>query len=264
MDLDEWNRATAERPPADPCPRCHAGPDAQYLFNADGRRPAWRCSRCHTLGKEVGLPFDLRTPPEGRNDGHLAVETLALLAPTVFDRIDREACYLILRAYFTAGWCIRDVLHAIDYLPDGSPHRGGGNAWERGEPADRTLFRLRKRLMEWRWSEGDLTDGDIMTGPYTATRQAMEARAVEQRERDAVRRAEWDRQDALAQTAYDRSAHVAAFRTARVAAQQGRRARAEAEERGRQQLAADLAERQAAAEAWQALINPDAGAADPR
>ncbi len=183
------------------------------------------------------LPWEPNVAPEGRREGHLAIDTMAIYAP-IFAPIDREAIYLVVRPYFAAGWCVRDILHAIDYRPDGTGHRDTGIAWVRGEPHDQTRARLMFRLRMWRWGEADTSDGkDIMTGPYTAMTAAMKARGEALKAEQAARRAVWDREAEHAQTAIDRGASAGARRAAEVAAVLGRQRRAKADAREADHLA---------------------------
>lgn len=246
----DWQSASQHRT-AGPCPAC--GAQWQRLVNELTTRPAWRCARCNRT-TEIELPFDPVQAPEGKAEGYLAIATIAIYVP-VFAKLDQDAVWRILRGYFTHGWCVRDVLHAMNYLPDGRTHSAPGVAWQPDELADKTLTRLMFRLRTWRWGDVDHADGqDIMAGPYTAMTQAMRARADQQVLHAAHRAAAWRREAEAAQTARDRGAPAQARRVAALAAVQGRQRRMEADSRE----AARLAERFAAVRA----VTPAAWAED--
>jgi hypothetical protein len=229
FDGYEWASTTTSRPAAGPCEKCNHRSDRQVLIRGP-RGMEWRCARCHHR-TAVALPFDPRKAPEGREEGNLAIDTLAIYAP-IFAPLDRGILYSILRAYFTSGWCVRDVLYAMDHRPSGDSHYESGIAWSRGEPGDKTLARLRDRLWTWRWrDEGSPDRDDIMQGHYTAMRTAMETRRAELLTRQRDRIAEWQQQDQDARRAHDRGASAGARRAAAVAAVQARQERVQGDAR---------------------------------
>ena len=54
---------------------------------------------------------------------------------------DRHVRHLV-RRFLIAGWCVRDLLHALDYLPDGTPHRYAYKASELRKPSGWITHRL--------------------------------------------------------------------------------------------------------------------------
>jgi hypothetical protein len=58
------------------------------------------------------------------------------------------------REYFQAGWTVYDIMHALDWLPDGTRHPNSGI------PSTKEAWRLRgwlnARLRTWRNQEGDV------------------------------------------------------------------------------------------------------------
>lgn len=218
---ETWEGTSQYRTSGD-CPAC--GCQWQRLINEWTTRPAWRCTRCNQM-TEIALPFDPVQSPEGHREGLLAIQTLSIYVP-VFAKVDHEAVWRILRAYFDRGWCVRDVLHAMNYLPDGRTHSAPGVAWDLHEPTDKTLTRLMFRLRTWRWGDVDHAYGqDIMTGPYTAMKSAMLARGLQQQVHAAERAEQWQREAAVAQAARDRGAPAQARRMAALAAIQARQLR---------------------------------------
>lgn len=240
MSFDGWASTTTRQPDPGPCEKCH-GPGREQVVIHGPQGLEWRCRRCFNRTR-VDLPFSPTAAPEGRQEGHLAADTLAIYVP-IFAPINRESIYLILRAYFTADWCVRDVLHAMDYLPSGGNHFDRGKAWVRGEPVDTTLARLRDRLHQWRWgAEGNPDRDEIMAGPYTAMVAAMQTRADGLKQRQAARETEWHQQEHAAQQSRDRGASAGALRAATLARIQAQRTRAEANAREQAAIADQVAE----------------------
>ncbi|MDQ4504409.1 hypothetical protein [Sinomonas sp. ASV322] len=79
----------------------------------------------------------------------------------------------VLRPFFIAGWCASDVLHALDWRPDGTrwPH-DGAPTW-----ADTSRVRgwLRYRLAGW------TRDGEPVRSPEQRRQAARTAQAIERR-----------------------------------------------------------------------------------
>jgi hypothetical protein len=229
---------TALRPRTGPCPRCMAPPDDQRLIRGP-RGPQWRCVRCNA-GTDPVLPWPATAPADGREQAHLALETLAIFVPA-FAGVPRNRLYEITRLHFAAGWCVRDLLHAMDRQPDGSNWTGPGSAWVRGEGPDITLARLRRRLRQWRWDDEDDRDSDdyhgpdVMAGPWRAEADAREQATAAARERHAA---------AVAARPVLRPPDPAvveeARRAAQVAAGEARRRRSEGEAAEREALAAEI------------------------
>lgn len=223
-------RVTHYRPSAYPCGSCGASPEEQDLV----RGPTgyvWRCSRCNTQTSEV-LPFDPKRAPHGRSDIMLAIETLAVYVP-ILQPIDDELVYRIVRPYFEAGWCVRDVIYAINYLPNGDTHPGQGASWVRGEHWDRTLWRLQHRLRSWRFADKE-NGQDIMHGPYTAILTAMRQAADSQRQRAVTRANEWREREEVARHAEAGDVRGMARRQAVIAASLARQMRSRAEQKERE------------------------------
>lgn len=241
-----WDRSPSYRQSSVSCPKCGAPPEAQVSFRGPTGN-AWRCERCHSQ-TSVDLPFDPRVAPEGREEAYLAIQTLCVFAP-IFSSVDTDLIYEIVRPYFVSGWCVRDVIHAINYLPDGETHPGQGAAWVRGEDRDRTLSRLRTRLRKWRWTDRD-EGSDVMHGPYTAMVSAMQRNADMQVSRAGAREAEWHLRATAAENAREAGAPEIAKRQAAIAAGMARRARREAEEAEREWFARELERNRSHALDW--------------
>lgn len=260
-DINDWGNFSRQRTGTEQCRTLNCGGTREASFAGPAGTEVWHCERCHAANG-TNLPFNPKQAPEGRSEGYLALKTLAIFAP-IFTPVDMEALYRIVRPYFAAGWCVRDVLHAMDYSPDGTTHWGRGPAWISGEPPDTTLARLLTRLRTWRWREADHVDGvDIMPGPYTAMVKAMAANAEVQRHRRAMNEIEYHRRDDRAREAEAKGSSVAARRVAAVSAIQGRRMHAEARAREAEAIAAQIAESRAASQRWLEMIG-DADSREP-
>ncbi|GAB7043607.1 MULTISPECIES: hypothetical protein [Catenuloplanes] len=236
--------STEFRPSSFPCQQCQASPDDQQLVRAPTGW-VWRCRRCHA---ETGrtLPFDPRLAPDGRETAWAAIDTLKIFVPIIAP-IENELIYEIVRPYFMAGWCVRDLLHAVNYLPDGTTHPGQGVAWVRGEDRDRTLWRLRQRLRRWRFSDREEGE-DVMNGPYSTTARAMAELGAGQRARAVARNLEWQERAAAARSAAHSGAREVARRQAKIAASLAREAASRADAAERERLVADIARGREAAE----------------
>ncbi|GIJ13137.1 hypothetical protein [Micromonospora andamanensis] len=246
----DFERASHYRPSAFPCKTCEAPADKQDLVRAPTGY-VWRCRRCNSQSSEL-LPFDPRLAPSGKTEILLAIETLSVYVP-ILQKIDPDLIYRIVRPYFDAGWCVRDVLYAINYLPNGDTHPGQGAAWVRGEHRDRTLWRMQQRLRTWRFS--DKEDGqDIMYGPYTATSSAMEQVAESQKRRATMRTVEWHEQAEAAKQAHHSGAKEVARRQAAIAARLARQRKSVADQMEREQVLRDIKRGRAASSARSASI----------
>lgn len=168
-------------------------------------------------------------PPAGRAQALAAIATLTASVPAL-RRVDQARLYEILRPYWAAGWCVRDVLAALDAPPAGEPYTGHGVAWTSTDEPDRMLRRVQDRLRAWWLGDGANDRASIMVGAYTATARAMADRAADQLARATARQLEYDRRhhaarpDAPDRQNARRIAAAAASRTAAAA-----RARAAAE-----------------------------------
>ncbi|MDP9797482.1 hypothetical protein J2S43_005994 [Catenuloplanes nepalensis] len=236
--------STEFRPSSFPCQQCQASPDDQQLVRAPTGW-VWRCRRCHS---ETGrtLPFDPRVAPDGRETAWAAIDTLKIFVPIIAP-IENDLIYEIVRPYFVAGWCVRDLLHAVNYLPDGTTHPGQGVAWVRGEDRDRTLWRLRQRLRRWRFSDREEGE-DVMNGPYSTTARAMADLGAGQRARAVARDLEWQQRAAAARSAAHSGAREVARRQAKIAASLAREAASRADAAERERLVADITRGREAAE----------------
>ncbi|WP_157241088.1 hypothetical protein [Catenuloplanes japonicus] len=246
MATESSGGVTEFRPSSFPCQQCEASPDDQQLVRAPTGW-VWRCRRCHGETSR-SLPFDPRTAPDGREQAWAAIDTLAVYVPIIAP-IDHELIYEILRPYFLAGWCVRDVIYALNYLPDGVTHPGQGTAWVRGEDPDRTLWRIRQRLRRWRFSEREEGE-DVMRGPYSATARAMADLGAGQRERAAARDLEWRERNAVARSADHSGAREVARRHAKIAASLAREAASRANQAELERRAATIARGRVAADIW--------------
>src|SRR5215212_8427275 len=111
--FDEGERTTEYRPSAYPCPTCGAPPEKQTLARVPTGH-AWRCGYCNNE-TSASLPFDPKAQPDGKEQIYLAIETLAVYVP-ILQAVDRDLIYRVVRPYFAAGWCVRDVIYALNYL----------------------------------------------------------------------------------------------------------------------------------------------------
>jgi hypothetical protein len=104
-----------------------------------------------------------------------------------FHDLDREHLSAVIAPYVEAGWCVDDLLLALNQRPDGGLHE----PWT----PDRVLLRVQERLRVWRWGE----NGAVMPGEWTAMRDAMRAAAQAQAARQRQRAADWQQRAAAAQ-----------------------------------------------------------------
>ncbi|MEU4778296.1 hypothetical protein ABZ793_28870 [Micromonospora sp. NPDC047465] len=223
-------------PPDAPCLVCHAYTPRQAVTTPQGR--VWQCKRCLTSAEDESYEFDPRRVPSGREQGTAAARVLQLLVIGLRNAqegpLDPNDLYEVLRPYFDAGWCVRDVRHALNQLPNGAPHPDTG--WNDRLPRKQLLYRVRRRLREWRWAEREDGD-DIMPGGWTEMRKAMGAVARRQEEHAQARDAIWHEQEAAARQAASASARQAARRIAVGAAARARQIRAEGERRSQEATA---------------------------
>ena len=159
----------------------------------------WCCTRCHTY-TQLELPFSAIEPPTGKEQIESALKTLAIFSPIFMD-MDQKRLYTVTGRYFAAGWSVKDILRAIDYRPDESPHETA--ALNPRHSASINLARVATRLREWVWRNKfeDDEGGDIMPGPYTEMRTMMRVRHQEQQVRSFSRSIEWSEQERLAREA---------------------------------------------------------------
>ncbi|MGC4808939.1 hypothetical protein ACLQ29_00205 [Micromonospora sp. DT228] len=223
-------------PPDAPCLVCHAYTPRQAVTTPQGR--VWQCKRCLTNAEDESYEFDPRRVPSGREQGNAAVRVLQLLVIGLRNGqdgpLDADDLYEVLRPYFDAGWCVRDVRHALNQLPNGAPHPDTG--WNDRLPRKQLLYRVRRRLREWRWAEGEDADA-IMPGGWSEMRKAMGVAARRQEEHSRARDAIWHEQEAIARQAASASARQAARRIAVGAAARARHIRAEGERRSQEATA---------------------------
>ncbi|MEH1015345.1 hypothetical protein V6U90_19790 [Micromonospora sp. CPCC 206060] len=206
----------------------------------------WRCASCARPLAE--LPFSPTQVPDGRGEIEAAVGLIGVRVPALA-RCNPDNVYEILRPYFEAGWCVRDVLRALDHLPDNQPHPGQGVAWSVRESPDKIMWTLRQRLRAWRWRDRP-DEENIMRGWWTEMSAAMRVAKEEQDHRAAVRDEDWSRQRVSARVS-DGTARAMARRQAEIAAGIAKRARREADQRENARIAAEIAAGKAASHVWQ-------------
>lgn len=248
MSSESWDHSTSLRPPSYPCPHCGEAERRPVLGSAGGAwndRGVWRCASCSR--PLAGLSFRPTQVPDGRTEIEAAVRLIGVRVPALA-RCNPDTVYEILRPYFNAGWCVRDVLRALDYLPDNQPHPGQGVAWSVRDSPDKILWTLRQRLRAWRWRDRP-DEENIMRGWWTEMSTAMQVAQEEQEHRAAIREHEWAHQRAIAR-ASDGTARELARRQAAIAAGIAKRARREADQRENARIAAEIAAGQAASRAW--------------
>ena len=216
MSTNAWQRSTSLRPPDVPCPHCGEESRPPVLASGGGHwndRGVWRCAGC---AKPLAvLSFKPTQVPDGREQIEAAVRLIGVRVPAL-TRCDQGSVYEILRPYFVAGWCVRDVIRALDYLPDGQPHPGQGVAWSIRESPDKTMWAMLQRLRAWRWRDRPDRE-NIMRGWWTEMSNAMTVAKEEQDHRAAVREEDWAQQRASAR-ASDGTGRALARRQAEIAA----------------------------------------------
>jgi hypothetical protein len=222
QEQGEW-ASFADAPPADrPCETCGTVTEQQLSEGPSGS--SWCCRRC---GRNTGHDhvFDPRRPPAGDEEFTAAADCLVQHVMAL-RTVGPVRVLPAVRDHFAAGWCVRDVVHALNYRPDGEHFGHDTGVWSVQEAPAKTLARLTSRLAVWRWSEGgEGTAGAVMPGEWTATRQAMSAAARAQAEARAGHDAEWHERAAAAAESDGRGA-AAARMIAAAAASRGRLRRA--------------------------------------
>jgi hypothetical protein len=204
-----------------------------------GEPRQWCCMRCHTY-TGLSLPFSPTAIPEGKAQIEAALKTLAIYAPILL-KVDQERLYSVTGRYFAAGWCVKDLLYAIDHRPDGSPHETAGLNFR--DPGDITLPRVATRLRDWMWRDRfeEEEGGDIMPGAYAAMRNAMRARHEEQQVRALSRAIEWAEQERTAAEARAKDAPAIARRQVAIAQQLAKQRKREGDKREAAALAEQVA-----------------------
>lgn len=228
QDDGEWAAFTATPPSGRPCERCWEVTDQHLVDAPEGQ--VWACRRCgDTTGADYA--FDPRRPPAGPAEVGAAVDCLVQHVMAMRS-VGRGLLVPIVAEFFQAGWCVRDVVHALNCRPDGELHETGSATWSLTELPDRTAWRIRERLNVWRLSAVD-GPGEIMRGEWTATKLAMagtyRAQADRQRERDD----DWHQRQAAARAATG-AGLVSARQAAAAATASGRRRKANAVSNGDQ------------------------------
>jgi hypothetical protein len=209
------------------------------LDRRTGEPRQWCCTRCHTHSG-LNLPFSPTAIPDGREQTEAALKTLLIYAPILL-RVDQARLYLIADRFFRAGWCVKDLLYAIDYQPTGDLHEGAELLLR--DPGDITLPRIAARLRRWAWRDKyeDDKGGDVMPGPYTAMRNAMRVRHEEQQVRALSREIEWAEQERMAAEARVKDAPTLARRQVAIAQQLAKHRKRDGDEREAAALAEQVA-----------------------
>ncbi len=176
---DEWARYSREAPEDWYCDICQAV-TPQTLTEAP-QGAALRCARCNTSTVPLWL-FDPRAAPDGKEESMLAVQVLQQHV-IALRRVNQTEIYEAVRPYFNSGWCVRDILWAMERQADGEDYNEM-EAWHPREPPQKLIWRLRKRLLAWRYADHE--DG-ILAGGWAEMRQAMAAAATEQKLRQLDR-----------------------------------------------------------------------------
>jgi len=226
QELGEWAAFTGAAPSGRPCERCRAVTEQRLADAPQGQ--VWSCRRCGGTGG-AEYAFDPRRPPRGAEETGAAVRCLVQHVPALRP-IDPDVLGPVVEPYFLAGWCVRDVVLALDRRPDEEPHETGSSTWTTGQPPDRTLWRVRERLKVWRWAEGDRS-GTIMPGDWTTMKYAVAVTNQAQRDQQRARDDDWHQRQVAARAATG-AGLAEARRAATTAAERGRRRQAHAEQAG--------------------------------
>ncbi len=241
MNYDDSRGLMNTPPPDAPCLTCQTYTPRQAVVTPRGA--VWQCKRCLTPAEEESYEFSPRRVPSGREEGVAAARVLQLLVVGLRHSqdgpLDPADLYEVLRPYFNAGWCVRDVIHGLNQTPAGTVHPDSG--WRDRLPRKQLLYRVRRRLWEWRWADRD-EDDDVMAGGWSEMRHAMRYAAQRQEEHGQARDAIWHEQVAAARQASNSPARRAARAVALGAAARSRQERAAAQTREQQAFARAAAE----------------------
>ncbi len=216
-------------PPTSDCQTCFT-PNTKWGTFRTPRGRVWQCQHCLTPAEPENLAFDPRQAPSGLEQGMAAIAVLQQLVVGLRHSqegpLDPADLYEICRPYFNGGWCVRDVIHALNQMPDTTPHPDTG--WNDRLPRKQLLYRVQRRLRQWRWVDRDELD-DIMPGGWSEMRHAMTVVSQRQQHHAAERAHQWTDQRRAAYYARGGEGRRAALEVASAAANQARLRRAEAE-----------------------------------
>ncbi|MFD6564592.1 hypothetical protein [Micromonospora profundi] len=247
---DDWLMGSP--PPDAPCLVCETYTPRMAVSTPQGR--VWQCKRCLTRAEDEIYEFSPRRVPSGRQQGTAAVRVLQVLVIGLRHSqdgpLDPDDLYEVVRPYFDAGWCVRDLMHALNQLPNGTPHPDAG--WNDRLPRKQLLYRVRRRLREWRWAERNDHDA-IMPGGWSEMRKAMDVAYRRQEEHAQARDVLWHEQLMAARQAAAADGREAARRIAIGAAARGRQLRVEAQRRAQAEAAQAAAQARRASQVLQAL-----------
>ncbi|WP_027343563.1 hypothetical protein [Hamadaea tsunoensis] len=155
------------------CGECD--PDTRRFDLGDSER---RCAQCHPYWAFGHDSVEPRRVPVGRAEQEqaarwLAYELVSLRAlPT--DELRRRT-----RKFFEAGWSPMDIVHALDFDPDGSLVRFAPSA---EDPADRVQRRVLNLLSAWCDENGD---------PLLSPAQQAEVRRERMHSRQRAQQEKW-------------------------------------------------------------------------
>jgi len=237
MSEDDWGDATPFRQLAYwPCKSCDDEMMVhRVIIDRRTREPKqWCCVRCHTYTPLI-LPFSPLEAPEGREQIEAALKTMAIYLPVLM-LVDQKRLYGLTWRFFKAGWSVKDILYALDNTPNDTPHETP--AINPREP-ETILRRMQPRLRQWVWRDRyeEEEGGDIMPGPHTSMRKAMQVRAEEQQVRALSRDIEWVQQREMAQEARHKGAPMFARLAVEMAVEQAKKQRRDGDRRETEALA---------------------------
>jgi hypothetical protein len=243
--MNPWSddRPVLSTPPPDvPCLVCDSY--TTWATTSTPRGIVWQCRRCLSPVDAQSFEFDPQRAPQGREEGTAAIRVLQQMVVGLRHSqdgpVDPDDLYELCRPYFSAGWCVRDILYALNQQPNGTTHPDNG--WSDRLPRKQLLYRVQRRLREWRWVDRD-QDDDIMAGGWSEMRRTMTVVAQRQAAHAQARAEEWNNRRDLAQRATNSYGRHAARQAAMSAAARARAMRAQAQQR--EQLAAAETARQA-------------------